>query len=66
MQRPVPGEIYVTAFLLFKLYLTRTKSTVNRKDIAPSFRKPDPSFIENEGVLKLKLVFESLLIGQII
>lgn len=57
MQRPVPGEIYVTAFLLFKLYLTRTKSTVNRKDIAPSFRKPDPSFIENEGVLESEISF---------
>ena len=57
MQRPVPGEIYVTAFLLFKLYLTRTKSTVNRKDIAPSFRKPDPSFIENGGVLEAKISF---------
>ena len=57
MQRPVPGEIYVTAFLLFKLYLTRTKSTVNRKDIAPSFRKLDPSFIENEGVLESEISF---------
>ena len=44
MQRPVPGEIYVTAFLLSLLNLTHIIFAINFKDIAPSF-KPDTSFI---------------------
>ena len=45
MQRPVPGEIYVTAFLLSILNLTQNTFAINFKDIAPSFLKPDTSFI---------------------
>ena len=45
MQRPVPGEIYVTAFLLSLLNLTHIIFAINFKDIAPSFLKPDTSFI---------------------